>query len=296
MFRRICVLLVLLFAYNNVFAQEAKLSHGGLGLETSMGVISGNIPQNYSLSLQSMYDGGASRSWWGGWSLDWIHNKSSDTQIAENDGILFDLYLSLPVNSMFRPYLGGGIGIGASNHKAYFAWKTAAGTTIWFSNKLWYLTTGISYDNVRKDMGVAIGVGLKLNKTVQGTYRSQNGSTFERTFDKYIWQDNNTPDSFYTDEFAYSEVVDRYQKTTNESVFQASAANLGIESRRGHIGPNNSGEMKTTTYYYVWDVTVTRNWYTRTYYYKDRAPSTEKFYKDKESAVLVDQHLQTETR
>jgi len=152
---------------------------------------------------------------------------------------LFDLYLSLPVNSMFRPYLGGGIGRGgiiASYHNPYFAWKAAAGTTIWFNSKRWFLSTGVSCDNVRKDLGVAIGIELKLNKTVQGIL-NQNGSTFEHPFDKYILQDNNTPDSFYTDKFDHSEVVNRHKKTSTKSHY--TSANYEFQT--------SGGEKVTTT-------------------------------------------------
>jgi len=47
MVKRIFVSLVLLFTYNDIFAQESKINPWGWGLETSMGVISGNLPQNY---------------------------------------------------------------------------------------------------------------------------------------------------------------------------------------------------------------------------------------------------------
>ena len=137
-------------------------------------------------------------------------------------------------------------------------------------------------------------MGFILNScvSVTGIYRNADGSTFERTWDRFIWEDTSTPDRIYEDKFSRSEVVRRYQKTTSETVrgparhMTASAASEG----GGIIGSDHFEPGTLTTYYYVYNVTVTRNWYTRTWYYKDRAPTTENVYEDVESSVLVNQY------
>ena len=97
----------------------------------------------------------------------------------------------------------------------------------------------------------------------------------------------------YEDSFLYSEVINRYQKTTNFSYREPSS----ISTAGTQEGGANMGERgvigKMITIFDVYEVTVTRNWYVRTWYYKDSAPTTEMVFKDTESTVLVDSYSRT---
>jgi hypothetical protein len=94
---------------------------------------------------------------------------------------------------------------------------------------------------------------------------------------------------YYEDNFSYSEIVNRYRTTEVENL---SSMGSGVALFGGGVSGDVGGKL--TTYYYVYDVTVTRNWYTRTWYYKDRDPTTERVYKDTESKMLVDTYFRTQ--
>ena len=293
--------LLMFFVATDTFAQEVKIIPWGYGLGTSLGITSENsIPNSFSISFQSWHRMGS------GWSIDWINQKQ--TVIGEylgdyfeingsQNGLLGSLFLGFPIGDIFRPYVGGGIGIGfylgdnvnnIVNNDIYFAWKLDAGVQAWLFDSI-YINTGYTYDNIRKH-SISVGLGFKLKKNVTSTYRNSDGSTFRRTWTRFLWEDNNTPNSIYEDKFSRSEVVRRYQKTTSETVRRPGTVSSEY-SLEGGGSAGSSGSVGTlTTYYYVYNVTVTRNWYTRTWYYKDRAPTTENVYEDVESSVLVNQY------
>jgi hypothetical protein len=312
--------LVLLIVVTSTFAQEVEISPWGSGFETSFSLKSGyEIPNSFSVSFQSILDSG------GGLSLDFIAlngeysngTSSASGFLSNGGGLLGSLFLGFPIGNIFRPYVGGGIGYGWNPEKGFFAWKVDTGITTWLFDS-WYVQTGVTYDNVRKGFGISVGTGFKLNKKVTDLYRNADGSTFRRTWNTRIWDNSGTPYRIYGDSFAYSEVVRTYQTTTSSSSY--SPAQYEIKTSGGEIlttkfqdqyglpigtattsTPYRSETVKTrdaeiTTRYYVYNVTVTRNWYTRTWYYKDRGPTTEMVYQDVESAVLVNMFSDTERR
>jgi hypothetical protein len=306
--------LAVLFAAGSAFAQEATISEWGYGLETSSGVTSGNgLFSTYSFSIQGIHDTGL------GFSVDYIKgvDPENESGLAVNSGLLGSLFLGLPLSKFFIPYVGGGLGFnfGGMNDDISLAWKVDGGVTSWLTRIL-YVKAGVSYDNIREGLGVSVGVGFKLEKSVSAAYRNSDGSTFRRYFSKYLWQNNSTPNSIYGDQFESSEVVRTYQETTSESVYQraqyevkTSGGETSTTEIRGRLGEGviatattttpikservKTADAKTTTYYYVYNVTVTRNWYTRTWYYKDNAPTTQRVYQDVESAVLVNSFSET---
>jgi hypothetical protein len=210
------------------------------------------------------------------------------------------------MGNVFGIYAGGGLGLGIADDY-FFAWKLDGGAMAWLFD-LFYVKAGVSYDNIRK-LGIAIGVGFKLEKNVTATYRRADGSTFRHTFSKGRWEDDSTSNYVYEDNFEYSEVVNRYQKTTTTSTYTApkyelktsggetvtttlrdasgrtiATATSKTEEKSEYVQTEEGGY---TMNYYVWNITVTRYWYTRTYYYQDRNPTTQRIYQDTESAVLV---------
>jgi hypothetical protein len=267
----------MLFVAMSAFTQEATISEWGYGLEASMGVISGNeLASNYSVSFQSLHDSGS------GWSLDYIYGV--------NLGLLGSMFLGLPLSKYFIPYVGGGLGVKVNEDDIGFAWKVDGGVAAWLFDTM-YVKAGVMYDNIREDLGVSVGMGFKMDKTVSATYRDYDG-TFRKTFTKSLWQDNSTPNSVYEDEFESSEVVRTYQKTTTTSTLTGGKLGWGIVGEG--VPPPTEGEVsKITTHTYLWNVTVTRHWYTRTFYYKDRDPTTERVYQDTETPVLVNTFSET---
>ena len=115
-FLKVVFSIIILFITLNLFAQDVEVSSWGYGLSTGFGVTEGNsIPDSFSVSFQSWHREGS------GWSIDWINKK----QIVVGDylgeyfelagsqnGLLGSLYFGFPVGEIFRPYIGGGIGIG----------------------------------------------------------------------------------------------------------------------------------------------------------------------------------------
>jgi len=318
--------ITMLFISIGLFAQEVSVIQWAYGLDTSFGLSPGNeIPNSFSLSFQSHHRYGS------GWSIDWINKKQtvlgeylgeySEINGSQN-GVLGSLYLGFPIGKIFRPYVGGGIGIGfyfgdnmnnTVNEDIYFAWKLDAGVVAWPTDGF-YIKTGYSYDNIRQH-SISVGFGFLLQKEVTDTYRNENGSTFRRTWKRYLWDINDTPNRIYGDTFTGSEVIRVYEQTTNNSVYNP--AQYEIRTSGGEVlrtefrdqygmsigsatttTPRRTETVQTqaanvTTYYYKWQITVTRNWYTRTWYYKDRAPTTERIYQDVESAVLLDNWMRT---
>jgi hypothetical protein len=229
-------------------------------------------------------------------------------------GLLGSAILGIPVSQYFVPYVGGGLGIKLGDDK-FFAWKVDGGVASWLSDIL-YVKTSVSYDNVRKGLGISVGVGFKFEKNVPAVYRNSDGSTFQRYFSKYLWENNSTPNYVYEDKLVSSEVVKTYQTTQTSTQYIApryetrvsGGETVTTEIRENRLG-GASWTATTTTpkkvetvqtrdsenriNYYVYNVTVTRKWYTRTFYYKDRAPTTQQIYQDSESAVLVNQFSET---
>lgn len=312
--------LVLLNIVTSIFAQEVEIIPWGYGLATSFSLKSDEMTsKSFSISMQKMLDLG------GGLSVDFIAlngeytNGSNSGSGLYEGGLLGSLFFGFPLGKIFRPYIGGGLGIGFNSvdDAYYFAWKADVGLTSWFSDKM-YLQSGATYDNVRKSFGVSVGIGAKLIKNVTSTYRNSNGSTFRRTWERYLWENNSTPNRIYGDTFAYSEFVRRYQKTTTSSSYspahyetKTSGGEVLTTRLRDQYGkeigtattsiPVKSELVKTrdaeiSTFYYVYNVTVTRKWYTRTWYYKDREPTTEMVYKDEETAVLINTFSDTKSR
>ena len=176
------------------------------------------------------------------------------------------------------------------------------------------MNAGVMYDNIRGEFSITAGVGLKLYKHVTSTYRNVNGSAFPRTWKRFFWQAASTPDAVYIDILAYREVVKRYRKTTSSSTYtpaqyefkttggetltfkDKNRYTLGIATTETKTERVKTEDAKAITYFYVYDVTVTRNWYTRTWYHKDSAPAPQWVYQDEESAVLVDKYSRAETR
>ncbi|MDR0624103.1 MAG: hypothetical protein LBG10_06700 [Treponema sp.] len=307
---------MLFAAAGSAFTQEALISEWGYGLETSFGVTPGSgLPDNYSLSFQGMHDAGL------GLSLDWI--KAADDKyrsgLMVNSGLLGSALVGiirLGYDTAFIPYVGGGLGVKFNGDEdVSFAWKVDGGAAAWLFETV-YVKTGVSYDNIRQGLSITAGVGVKLQKTVSAEYRRGDGSTFRHTFTKYLWQDNSSSNYVYEDKFVSSEVVKTYQTTTTTSQYIApvyewktsggetvtttfkdqygrttGTATSKTEEKREYVETKASG-YKTT--YYVYNVTVTRNWYTRTYYYKDSDPTTQRIYQDTESAVLVNSFSETE--
>jgi hypothetical protein len=218
------------------------------------------------------------------------------------------------MGNVFGIYAGGGLGLGIADDY-FFAWKLDGGAMAWLFN-LFYVKAGVTYDNIR-ELGISASVGFKLEKYVTATYRDYNG-TFRRTFTKNLWENNSTPNYVYEDKLDSSEIVRRYQKNTTTSSytpaqyeFKTSGGetyNTTLKDRYGNTiatstttTPTRSEHVKTadaeiTTRTYLWNVTVTRHWYTQTCFYKDRAPTTTRFYRDTESAVLVNSFSETERR
>jgi hypothetical protein len=262
----------------SVFAQSVMLANWGYGLETSSGVTNENwFYKAYSISIQAIHDRGL------GLSLDYINN------VEERNGFFFSAFWGFRIHKLFIPYAGGGLGFrSGSNDDSPLGWKVNGGITSWVTDFV-YVKTGVSYDNVMNGLGVTVGVGLKLEKPVSDTYRYADGSTFRKSFYKKIWEDNSTPNSFYDDQFLYSEIIGKDRRYTSTDEYK-DRSRLGI----GTLGRETEYIATTTTTYYTWDVTVTRNWYNRTYYYKDRKPTTETVYKDTESAVAVATDSKTE--
>jgi hypothetical protein len=279
--------IAMLFAVDSAFAQEATISGWCYGLETSFGVTSENeFPGNFSASFQGMHDLGY------GLSFDWIHrrktliNEYGVSYFEGHDGLLGSAFSGLQLSKFFIPYIGGGLGVKfGDNEKVSFAWKVDGGITSRLSDIL-YVKAGLTYDNIRERMSISAGVGLKFEKFVTAYYRKADGSTFRRTWTKFLWQDNSTPTRVYEDKFVSQEVVRRYQKNTTSSRY------IGPTIISGGVGTYSSSTIISGNnykmYHYVYDVTVTRKWYTRTWYYKDRAPTTERVHQDEESEVLVD--------
>jgi ribosomal protein L19E len=307
--------MAMLFTAIGAFAQEVTISSWGYGLEASMGVISGNeLPNNYSISFQGLHDYGS------GLSLDYIHGPelANSGGLLVNSGFLGSAFLGLPLSKYFIPYVGGGLGVKFNDidDDIGFAWKVDGGVAAWLSDIL-YIKAGAMYDNIRKDLGVSVGVGFKLTKTVSATYRDYNG-TFRRTFTKNLWENNSTPNNVYEDKLVSSEVIRTYQKNTSTSSytpaqyeFKTSGGETFTTTYQDQYGrttgtattrtPTKDEYVKTreaemTTRTYLWNVTVTRHWYTRTYYYKDREPTTTRFYQDTESGVQVNSWTETERR
>jgi hypothetical protein len=264
-----------------VSAQEATISEWGYGLETSYGLSSGYSPDSYSLSFQAMQP-------YGGWSIDWIQrnqDENSSGLLAGKTGLLGSLFFGIPLGDVFELYGGGGLGIGFAD-EIFFAWKVDGGAMVWLFD-LFYMKAGVTYDNIR-ELGISAGVGFKFEKNVTATYRRADGSTFRRTTSKARWEDDSTSNYVYEDKFESSEVVRTYQKTTTTSTYTApeyewktsggetvtttfkdqhgrttGTATSKTEEKRELVQTKDGGY---TTNYYVWNVTVTRNWYTRTYY------------------------------
>jgi hypothetical protein len=103
----------MLLTATNTFAQDTvEISPWGYGLATNFGLNSGQgIPNTFSVSFQGILDSG------GGLSLDFIAlngekttEEGSISKISEF-GILGSLFLGFPIGDIFRPYLGGGLGI-----------------------------------------------------------------------------------------------------------------------------------------------------------------------------------------
>ena len=301
--------LFMLFVTISTFAQEVTKDGWSYGVETSFGLTSG-----YSASIQGMVENSIT-----GLSLDWIHTDTeySGGVLGGRNGVLGSLFLGVPfIGGIFGPYIGGGLGIGFADENAFFAWKADAGLSAKLVNDFWHLKAGVMYDNVREGFSITAGVGLKLYKHVTSTYRNEDGSTFPRTWKRFFWQSTSTPNSIYNsdkDVLVSREVVNRYRKTTNTSTYtpakyeykttggelvfsQNSFGTISVAATEKKTEYVKTKEAKETTYFYVHDVTVTRNWYNRTWYYKDRAPTTQRIYQDTESAVLVDKYSRTETR
>jgi hypothetical protein len=305
----------MMFSAIGAFAQEVEISPWGHGLEMSADLTSGDeLFNSYSFSIQGISDFGL------GFSVDWIHEEGKYENVSGlmvGSGLLGSIFLGIPISRFFIPYVGGGLGVKFNDEDYGFAWKVDAGVVSWLFSLL-YVKAGAMYDNIREDFAISVGVGLKLEKKVTATYRNADGSTFRRTFPKSLLQDNSTPDRVYGDKFESSEIVRTYQKTTTSSSYsparyelktsggETSTTTLKDQSGRTIATATTSTPVKMekvktrdaeiTTRYYVYNVTVTRNWYTRTWYYKDRAPTTSRVYQDTESAVLVNSFSEAKRR
>jgi hypothetical protein len=327
-------IVMMLYAAFNAFAQEVTISPKGYGVEMSGGIPSGeeNFFHSYSASFQSMMPGKGWSLDGMSWSLDYIANFKDDTNdyIAnfKDDtngyaGLLGSLFFGFPIGTVFELYGGGGLGVKFLPYGGYetieFAWKVDGGVLVWVSD-IGYVKAGVMYDSVRENTNISVGLGVRLFKYITDTYYNDDGTTFPHTITKLRWlDDNSTYNAIYSDKFERSEVVRRYRKTTNSSIYTPSFSRVRtsggevltteIKDTRGNTIATattrtprkaevvKSGEAKVTTTYYVYDVTVTRNWYTRTWYYKDdRGTVTQKVYQDTESAVLVDEYSETEKR
>jgi hypothetical protein len=308
--------LMMLFTAVSAFTQEPVISGWGYGLEISSGVKSGDgFFSTYSASIQGVHDYGY------GLSFDYIKGKDfngpnrSTGGLLVNSGLLGSAFLGLRLSRFFVPYIGGGLGVKfGRDDDVSFAWKVDGGVTSWLTNIL-YIKAGVSYDNIRESMSISAGIGIKLEKTVSAIYRDYGGSTFRWNKTKFLWDDNSTPTRVYEDKFVSSEVVKTYQKNTTSTSYtpaQYEFKTSGGETltttytdSRGHtVGtattqiPVKTEYVKTedaatTTTTYLWNVTVTRKWYTRTWYYKNREPTTEQIYRDEESAVLANRFSET---
>jgi hypothetical protein len=69
------------------------------------------------------------------------------------------------------------------------------GVQAWLFDSI-YINTGYTYDNIRKH-SISVGLGVKLKKNVTSTYLNSDGSTFRRTWTRFLWENNNTPNSIY---------------------------------------------------------------------------------------------------
>jgi hypothetical protein len=210
----------------SAFTQEAIVDSWAYGFEASLGVKpEAGIFNNYSASFQGM-------TTWGGLSVDWIQgakeekNQSGLTYMRIKSGLLGSLFLELPIGDVFGLYGGGGLGFGFGGEDIAFAWKVDAGALVWLAD-LCYVKSGVVYDNIRDQPGISVGVGFKLQKYVTATYRNGDGTTFQHRFTKFLWEDDSTSNYVYGDEFLSSEVVNRYQKTTTDSVYIVSVHKAG---------------------------------------------------------------------
>ncbi|GHV88813.1 hypothetical protein AGMMS50267_11730 [Spirochaetia bacterium] len=155
--------LAMLFSAVSAFTQE-----WGYGLETSSGVLSGDgFFSTYSFSLQGVHDSGY------GLSLDYIKGLDVDEwvdgvhhQSSGYSGLLGSVFLGYNLSKYFIPYAGGGLGfkINGSGDMS-FGWKVDAGIISWPTNRL-YVKAGAMYDNIREDLGIAVGLGFKFAKNV----------------------------------------------------------------------------------------------------------------------------------
>jgi opacity protein-like surface antigen len=285
---------IMLFATSGVSAQNIEVSPWGYGLATSFGLTAENgIPDSYSLSFHGWHREG------GGMSIDWISQRLTSQGhnyelTGSRNGILGSIFMGIPVGNVFRPYIGGGLGVGfdlgdAGNSGTFFAWKLDAGMLAWLTDAF-FIKTGYSFDNIRQH-SVSVGVGFRLRKNVTGRYRNADGTTFERTWTRFIWESSRTPESIFSDTFSHSEIIDRFQRTT---IYHTT----GIRRVRGRTSvlgggmvgnPGSGGEL--IAHFSVYEITVTREWFRRTWYYQTRSPRTEIVFRDVESVILVDYHM-----
>ena len=284
------ICLILFITATSIFAQEVSVSPWGYGFETGIGVVK-KYEKNYSISFQSWHRYGS------GWSVDWIsrNNKINNDEnyfAGIKFGILGSLYLGFPLGKIIRPYAGGGIGIGFTGFEnRFFSWKAGAGMQIWFFDSF-YLTTGYTYDNIREH-SISIGIGLKFKKNVTSFYMNTDGSKFQRTWDRFIWESNVTPERIYEDNFLESMTIDRYQKTTNYTTRENYSGGNYMSTEGSGVSGNPLTGGRLITYYSVYEITVTRELFTRSWYYKNSPPTAEIVYKDTESSVLVDTYYTT---
>jgi hypothetical protein len=270
---------MMLVSVVSVFAQESEITDWGKGLETSFGISSGKgLPDNYSLSFQGVHDLGF------GFSLDFIKAADDENRsgLLVNSGLLGSVFLGFPFSKYFIPYVGGGLGIKDNfqdgSDDIGFAWKLDGGASSWLTNTM-YAKAGVQYDNIRESISVSVGVGFKFEKTVTASYLDYDGSTFTRTFTKFLWNDNSTPNYIVDKTFLQSEIVSRIRK------------NVTSVATESYIPGTRTEPSKIGRVYQIidtYEITVTRDWYTQTYYYKDSAPTSERIYTDTESKVLVD--------
>jgi len=215
------------------------------------------MPYSFSISFQGILDQG------GGLSLDLIAlngdyengNEYRSGLFSNGGGILGSLFLGIPIGNIFKPYLGGGIGYTWNPEKGFFAWKVDAGITAWITNS-WYFQTGAVYEVI---------------------------SVYERTTNNSIYNPAQYDIRTSGGEVLRTEFQDR-------NGIPIEAATTSTPEKTELV---RTQDASVTTYYYKWEITVTRNWYTRTWHYKDRAPTTEIIYQDVETAVLLDNWART---
>jgi hypothetical protein len=156
--------LLMLIVATGTFAQTNSWAYG---VETSFGITSGHgFPNGYSISLQCWLPDGS------GASLDWISLKQeSKYGSSSKNGLLGSLFInifSFPLDDVFKPYFGGGLGIGFDlgsvlNEGFSFVWKLDVGVNVWLSHSF-YVKAGYTYDNIRKH-SIAVGAGFRLTPT-----------------------------------------------------------------------------------------------------------------------------------